>query len=398
MLRHLPAALLLLSPLALAGCGRTEPAPAPAPAPASTTAAPAPAAGEAPAANAGAPAAAPAAPAAPAPGSGAGKTLNILMWSEYIDPEIPKQFEQITGATVRIDVYEDSDAMQAKMQLQGGDKQYDLLIASDYKVPELAELKLIQPLDLSKVPNARNVSEAFQNPPYDLQGKFSLPYQWGTVGIMYRKDRLPEFEPTWALFFDPSRQPGPFLLIDDMRDCMASAFKHLGHSVNTTDPAIIKQAGDAILAAKNTDKCLGFQGGAAAAEQVASGQATMAIVYSGDAFRFIAEDEANLGYAIPREGGEWWIDAMLIPGQAEDADLAHQFINYILDPQIGGQLAEFNQYGTPNEAAKRNLRPETRANPAIYPPDDVMIKLEPLRDIGDAVKLYDEVWTAVKAR
>lgn len=330
------------------------------------------------------------------------RTLNVYMWSDYIDPKMVAEFEQRFGVRVAIDTYEDSEAMQARMQLQGGDRQYDLLVVSDYKVPDLAALELIQPLDLSHVPNAGNVMDRFRNPPYDPEGRFSLPYQWGTVGIMYRKDRLPGFEPTWAHFFDASRREaldGPFLLIDEPRDTFAAAFKFLGHSVNTTDPAIIKQAGDLILAAKSSEKCLGFQGGAAARDQVAQGSATLAIVYSGDAFKAMAEEGGeNLGYAIPAEGGEWWIDAMVLPAHAKDADLAYAFINYILDPQFGGDLAEWNQYGTPNQAALQYLPPETRANEAIYPSEDVMNKLEPLKDIGDARQVYDEVWTAIKAR
>lgn len=326
------------------------------------------------------------------------RTLNIFMWSEYIDPEIATQFERKFNCIVKIDVYEESEQMHAKMQQGGGDKEYDLVVASDYKVPELAELGLVQALDLSKVPNASNIAQRFAKPSYDPEGKFSLPYQWGTVGIMYRKD-VPNFEPTWAMFFDPQRaqSAGPFVLIDEMRDCMSAALLHLGHSINTTDPQHIRAAGDLVLAAKQLPNCQGFIPGVGGKDKVADGSAAMAIVYSGDAFSAMDENE-DVGYVVPREGAILWVDAMLIPSQAKDADLAYEFINYILDAQIGAQLSNYTHYGTPNTAAMPYITPEDRANPAIYPPEDVMAKLQMLETVGDATQLYDQVWTAVKSR
>lgn len=333
----------------------------------------------------------------------AGKTLNIFMWSEYIPEEIPQQFEQLTGATVRIDTYEDSQSMSTKMQEQHA--QYDLIVASDYMVPELSELKLIQPLDRAKVPNAKNVMERFAKPPYDPEGTWSLPYQWGTVGIMYRKDAVPSVtgpqDVSWALVFDAAQQPGPFLLIDETRDAFAAALKFQGHSINSKDPAVIRAAGQLLLAAKGSEKCLGFAGGGSAGpQQVASQGAALAIVYSGDAFKAMSEDETgSLAYAVPKEGGEIWTDAMMITAGAEDAELAYRFIDYVLDPQIGAQLSNWNQYGTPNQASLQYIEPEQRANPAIYPPEELMAKLEALEDVGEeATKVYEEVWTAVKAQ
>ncbi len=326
------------------------------------------------------------------------RTLNLLMWSDYLDPQIVELFEENSGARVAVDTYDNSDEMQTRVQRRGGDRRYDLLVVADYKVPELASLNFLQPLDRARVPNADHVMPRFRKPPYDPEDRFSLPYQWGTVGILYRKDRVPAFEPTWALVFDPSHQPGPFLLLDDMRDGLGAALKYLGHSVNATDPAAIRAAGEVMLAAVGSANCRGFRGSPAACEEVRKGAAALAIVYSSDAFRAILREGGDaLGYAIPAEGSEWWVDAMVLPADAEDGDLAYAFMNFLLDPQIGGQLAEFNQAGTPNQAARPYLSTDTRANPALNPSEGLVARLEPLHDVGDARAVYEEVWAVVKA-
>ncbi len=323
-------------------------------------------------------------------------TLTVYMWSEYIDPEIPKDFERETGIPVRIDVYEATEDMMAKLQ-QGGDQQYDLLVVSDHAVPALAGLGLLRPLDRAALANAGNVDARFAAPPYDPDGRWSVPYQWGTVGLMYRKDRLPDFEPTWALVFDPARRRGPFVLVDSMRDMLGVALKAAGHSVNATDPEQVRAAGERTLAAKRSDLSLGFEGGVGGKNKVLSGAAALAIVYNGDALRGMEEDP-EAAFAVPREGSIVWVDAMAIPAHAPHAGEAHRFIDYILRPEVGARLSNFNRYATPNRAALAHVDPEDRADPAIYPPPEVMAKLEYIQDLGTATQLYDEVWTAVKSR
>lgn len=330
-------------------------------------------------------------------GPGAEKpTLTVYMWSEYIDPEIPKEFERETGIPVRIDVYEATEDMMAKLQ-QGGDQQYDLLVVSDHAVPALAGLGLLAPLDRARLANAGNVDPRFAAPPYDPEGKWSVPYQWGTVGLMYRKDRLPDFEPTWALLFDPERRRGPFVLVDSMRDMLGVALKAAGESVNATDPEVVRAAGERTLAAKRSDLSLGFEGGVGGKNKVLSGAAALAVVYNGDALRGIEEDPET-AFAVPREGSIVWVDAMAIPAHAPHPAEAHRFIDYILRPEVGARLSSFNRYATPNRAALPHVDARDRADPAIYPPPEVMAKLEYIQDVGAATQVYDEVWTAVKSR
>ncbi len=324
--------------------------------------------------------------------------LTVYMWSEYIDPRIPKDFERATGIPVRIDVYEATEDMMAKLQ-QGGDGQYDLLVVSDHAVPALAGLGLIRPLDRARIGNAGNLDPAFARPPYDPEGRWSVPYQWGTVGLMYRKDRLPDFEPTWDLLFDPARRRGPFVLIDSMRDMLGVALKAAGESVNSTDPGAVRAAGERVLDAKGSDLSLGFEGGVGGKNKVLSGAAALAVVYNGDALRGVEEDP-EVGFAVPREGSIVWVDAMVVPAHAPQPEAAHRFIDYILRPEVGARLANFNRYATPNRAALPHVDAKDRADPGVYPPPEMMEtgKLEYIQDLGHATQLYDEVWTAVKSR
>ena len=323
--------------------------------------------------------------------------VTVYMYSEYIDPELPKEFEKQTGIPVRIDVYENTEEMTAKLQHAGGVSQYDVVVVSDHQIPVLAKLGLLQPLDAAKLPNAKNVAEQFKSPPYDPGSKFSQPYQWGTMGLIYRKDKVQATEFSWALLLDPEKQPGPVVLIDSMRDMMAVALKTFGASVNSREANDLKLASELILKAKHSAKCLGFEGGVGGKNKVADASAALAIAYSGDAIKAVEED-GHLAYVIPKEGSIVWTDAMVIPAQAPNAEAAHKFINFILDAQVGAKLSDFNRYASPNTASLALIKEEDRHNPAIYPSADTLKTLEYLEDLGPDTRLYDECWTNIKSR
>ena len=324
------------------------------------------------------------------------KQLVVSMWSEYIDPEIPKAFEQETGIPVRIDVYEATEELMAKLE-QGADNQYDLLVVSDHAIPVLARRGMLQPLDRSKIAGLDAVDQLFVKPVYDPEDLYSVPYQWGTVGLMVRRDAVGEGDPSWSWILDPASDRGPFVLIDSMRDMLGVALKAAGASVNARDPEAVRQAGEAVLAAKRSPRFGGFDGGVGGKNKVLAGTATMAIVYSGDALRAVEEDPGT-AYAVPVEGSIIWVDAMVVPKRAPNAEAAHRFIEFLLRPDVGAQLSNFNRYATPNKAAMASILPEDRNNPQIYPPPEVMSRLEFLEDLGEDTRIYDEVWTAVKAR
>ena len=183
--------------------------------------------------------------------------LNLFIWSEYIDPAVVADFEKQFDCKVTIDLYEDESAMLAKLK-SGGATVYDVVVPPDHKVPALIKLNLIAPLRHENIPNLKNLDERFRNPPYDAGNKYTVAYQWGTLGIYLRPAKGQRPSDTWGLIFDPKMKPGRLVLMDSMRDLIGAALKYKGHSMNSTDPAHLKEARDLILAAKK--RSVGFEG------------------------------------------------------------------------------------------------------------------------------------------
>jgi len=322
------------------------------------------------------------------------KKLNLFIWSEYIDPQIVKQFEKQFDCKVTLDVYEDAESMLAKIQ-GGGVSLYDVVVPPDHMVPAMVKLKLLAPLRHENIPNLKNLDEKFAGPPYDRSNQYTVAYQWGTVGIYLRKSKDKPVEPTWGLLFDPKLQPGSFVLIDSVRDLVGAALKYRAHSLNSVDPAELKEARDLILEAKR--RCLGFEGSVGGKNKVLGRTARAAVVYSGEAARGMVDDKETL-YFLPKEGSQIWLDNLVVLAKAPHRDLAEKFINFILEANVAAQLSNFTQFATPNKAARPFIKPEDLQNPAIYPPPELMAKLEFLEDLGANTRLYDEIWTQIKAR
>ncbi len=322
------------------------------------------------------------------------QTLNLFIWSEYIDPTLVADFEKQFDCKVNIDLYEDVESMLAKVQ-GGGASLYDVVVPTDHVVTAMIKLNLLAPLRHENIPNLKNLDAKFTSPPYDRGNKFTIAYQWGTLGVFARQTKDKPVPQTWGIFFDPSQQPGSFLLMDSPRDLIGAALKYKGHSVNSTDPKQLKEARDLIIAAKK--RSLGFDGSVGAKNKVLAKSVKAAIVYSGEGVKGMAEDKGAV-YFIPKEGGIIWVDNLAVLAKAPHRELAEKFINFILDPKISARLSNFVQYSSPNKAAKEFIRPEDLKNPAIYPPPEIMSRLEFLEDLGSKMRLYDEIWTQVKAK
>jgi spermidine/putrescine transport system substrate-binding protein len=361
-MRTVPKSLALaaVAALALGACSRKEPAPAPA-----------------------------VTPAAAEPCK-----LNVFIWSEYMDPEIVKAFEQKHGCKVTIDLYEDNESMMAKLQ-GGGTSLYDIVVPGNYIIPAMVKLGLLAELRHDRIPNLKNLDDKFVNPSYDPGNRYSAAYQWGTVGIYTRKKAGKAVDESWGLLFDPRQKPGAFLLMDSIREMMGSALKYRGYSVNTTDPKQLREVADLLAAAKKRSQ--GFEGGVGGKNKVLARAITAAVVYNGDAVKG-TKDDPETYYFVPREGGVIWVDNLAIPAKAPHREAAEKFIDFILDPKIGAQLSDFNQYATPNKAARALVNKDDAANPAIYPSPETMAKLEFVADLGEQNRLYDEIWTLVKSR
>lgn len=336
-------------------------------------------------------------------GSPAGAAeIRVLIWSEYIDPELVEEFEQKSGHKVVNDVYEETEAMIAKLQATGGKSGYDLIVASDHAVPVLAQLKLIRKLDAAKIPNSKNVSPQFQNPAYDPEGTYIRPYQWGTVGIFYNRKKLATPPVSWNVILSPGEKSPTFVLIDNMRDMLGVALKAQGRSVNEADKSRLQEAARSVLSAKKHAKCLGFEGSVAGCKKVIAGEADMAIVYNGDALNAIAEapeeSQDHFDYVVPGEGSIIWTDTMMVASGSMNADAAHALIDFLLDGENGARLSNYINYATPNAASLPHINAESLADPRIYPPAEQVKTLEYLRDMGKDTSLYDSLWTTIKSR
>jgi spermidine/putrescine transport system substrate-binding protein len=325
------------------------------------------------------------------------KELKVFIWSEYIDPQIPKDFEKATGIKVKMDTYESNEDMMAKL-VAGGDSQYDIIVPSEYIIPSLVHLHLLQKLNHALIPNLKNLEKMFRTAPIDPGNVYSAAYQWGTVGLLYRKDKIAKFENTWQLLFDPKMDPGPFYLMDDQRSMIGIALCSLGYDFNSIVPDELKQAADLLARTKKRRSCLGFRGGVGAKNDVVAGTAVAAIVYNGDGVRAILDNkDIHLAFTIPKEGSEIWYDNLAIPDKAPNPEAANQFINFILDAKVGAMLSNFNEYATPNEAAKAFITPADLKNPAIYPPPEVLKVLHFTKDHGNKMKYIDQAWTRAKS-
>jgi spermidine/putrescine transport system substrate-binding protein len=325
--------------------------------------------------------------------------LSIFIWSEYMDEEkMPADFEKKFGIKVRLDIFENNEEMVAKLQA-GGVSQYDIIVPSDYIIPILIQQKLIQPLDHAKIPNMKNLFPRFTQTANDPGNKWSVPWQWGTVGLMYRKDKLTEDQvKSWAVLFDPEKSPGPFWLIDSVREMLGVALLYQGHGFNSDNPDELKSAADLLAATKKRSECLGFKHGVGGKNDVVAGSAVAAIVYNGDAIQAVVEDPDKLGFIVPKEGSEIWVDSMCIPAKAPNVDAAYKWINWILEPEVGAELSNYNMYATPNKASMPFITPEDLKNTGIYPPEDVLRTLHFSKDLGEKNKLIDAAWTRAKSR
>lgn len=332
--------------------------------------------------------------AAAAPAATGPCQLNLFIWSEYIDPEIVSNFEKEFSCKVTIDLYEDNESMMSKLQ-GGGTSLYDIVVPGQYLIPVMAKLGLLAELRHENIPNLANLDDKFVNPVFDPGNKYSAAYQWGTVGIYLRKKPGKTIDETWGLLFDKGQQYGSFLLMDSVREMLGSVAKYKGLSVNSTNLDDLRTLSATLGEAKQHSQ--GFEGGVGGKNKVLAKAVDAAIVYNGDAVRGIADDPETY-YFVPKEGGVLWLDNLAVPAQAPHRDVAEKFINYILDAKVGAQLSNFNQYATPNKAAKAFITPADLANSAIYPSAEMMEKLEFVNDLGDSNKLYDEVWTQVKSK
>jgi spermidine/putrescine transport system substrate-binding protein/spermidine/putrescine transport system permease protein len=324
-------------------------------------------------------------------GGGEGeRVLNLYIWSNYIAPETVQKFEKRYGVRVNVDLYDTNEALLAK--IQAGNVGYDVLCPSNYPIEILLKQGALKPLDHSALPHLSNLDPRFLDRDYDRGNRYSVPYFWGTCGIGYRRQKAGAVS-SWATLWDP-RFRNRVLMLDDARETLGAALKWKGHSVNTTDPAVLAEAQRLLIEQKPLVKTYDS---ANYHDVLLSGDVWVAQGWNGQ-FAKVMDHEADIGYVIPEEGSSFFIDSLVIPAAAPHPELAHRFIDFTLEAEIAAEICRTMRYSSPNRAAHALLPPEIRTNPAIFPPEDVISRLELIHDLGEATVLYDRLWTEVKTR
>lgn len=330
-------------------------------------------------------------------GCGDKVVLNVFNWGEFIDESLLDVFEERTGIHVNYKTYDTNETMLAK--LEAGGSSYDVVFPSDYAVSEMIRKGLVLPLDFSNIPNYKYVDERLKNLDYDPENKYSVPYFWGTIGILYNKNKVDDPVDSWDILWNP-KYAGQILMKKDVRDAMGASLKRLGYSMNSTNDEELEEAQQALLEQRKL--VVGYYGDEIK-DMIANGDAAMGLTYSGDYMDLYWDESADfsyVGYGIPKEGTNLWFDCMVIPKTCEHKKEAEMFINFMLDPEIAYQNSVAMGYTTPNTEALKRIReemPEVFELPAYWPDEETMEKSDIYVDLGDYKSVYNQLWTEVMA-
>lgn len=319
-----------------------------------------------------------------------GQTLSVYNWSTYIAEDTIANFEEACGVSVVYDVYESNEALLAR--LRGGNPGYDLIVPTDYMVSIMIAEGLLEPIDHANIPNIANVSETLLDGPYDPGNQYSLPYQWGTIGIGYNQEAVGEEVTSWTQLFE---YDGPVAWLEDLRGMLGIALNLLGYDPNTTNPDEIAEARDFLINNGANVVAIAQDDGQALLER---GEVDMTIEYSGDIFQVIDEAGDQFAYVIPDEGTIVWIDNMAIPTGAPNHALAEVFMDYILDPQVGADISNYTAYASPNQAAIDFglIDEELLLNRGIYPGEATQERLFFIQDRPEVEQAYNDAWDEIK--
>lgn len=316
------------------------------------------------------------------------RRLYVYNWSEYVAPETVPAFEKEFGVEVRYAEFESNEEMLAKVFT--GNSGWDIVFPSNYFIPPLRENHLLQPLDHARLPNLANL--ALKSPPWDARHEVSVPYMIGAAGILYNPKLMPE-PASWTALWD-ERVRGRITMLDDPADTLGAALKKLDLSINTTREAELIRARDELIRQKPLVRAYL---NAEARDQVMAGDLMAAHLWTTTALQGI-DEAAHLRFVYPREGYAEYCDNAVILRESRNAGLAHDFLNYLLRPEVGARIAEHTKTATANEAARLLLPPELKESQALYPQGEIAARGEYFATLPAATQqLRDRVWTEVKA-
>lgn len=321
------------------------------------------------------------------------EALNIYNWGEYMDPEVLEDFTAETGIPVKYEEFTTNEDMYTKLRTGVG--KYDLVIPSDYMIERMIKEDLLYPIDFSQVPNLSYIDENLLHLSYDPEQQYSVPFTWGTVGIVYNTDQisLTEEEVDWDILFDETYKK-QILMSDSVRDSIGVALNYLGYSMNSRDPQELEAAKELLIQQKPLVLAYVVD---EVRDLMLAEEAMVALVWSGEGV--LLEQECDyLKYVLPRSGSNLWVDAMVIPKTAQNVDYAQQFINYVCRPDISARICDYIGYATPSTAAREQLDESLTDNFNAYPDADYLANhTEMFNDPSDFAEEYDRIWTEIFA-
>ena len=318
-------------------------------------------------------------------------TLNVYNWGDYIDEDVLDSFEEETGIKVNYETFATNEDMYVKVK-QGGTK-FDVIIPSDYMIARMIKEDLLEKIDATRLPTFKNIDPRFLKLEFDPKNEYSVPYMWGTLGILYNKKMVDKKVDSWNILWD-KKYAKQILMMDSVRDTLAVAFMCLGYSLNTTDKGKLQEAAELLIKQKPLVRAYVGDNGK---DMMINGEAALSVNYSGDAV-FAMEKNPDLAYAIPKEKTNLWVDSMVVPKNSAHKKEALLFIDFMNSSEIAKMNAEFIGYSTPNKETFALLDAETRNNPAAYPGDKDLPPWEVFVDIGEANAEYSRVWTEIKSK
>ncbi|GGG66322.1 ABC transporter substrate-binding protein [Paenibacillus radicis (ex Gao et al. 2016)] len=323
-------------------------------------------------------------------GYSSGNTLTIYNWGDYIDPELLKEFEQEQGMKVIYQTFDSNEAMMTKIE-QGGTT-FDVSIPSEYAISKMKEEGLLLPLDHSKLPNLQYIDPSFLDLSFDEGNKYSIPYFWGTVGIVFNPELTDLKFESWNELWDKSLR-NQILLLDGAREVIGMGLNSLHYSLNDTEEAHLQEAKTKLSTLTPNVKAIV---GDEIKMLLANEEAAVGLVWSGDAAEIMSENE-KLDYVVPKEGSNLWFDNMVIPKTAKNIEGAHAFINFMLDPEHAAQNAEYVGYSTPNAKALEYLPADVAGDERFYPGKELTSKLEVYENLGKRMlSHYNELFLEFK--
>ncbi|WP_414550138.1 spermidine/putrescine ABC transporter substrate-binding protein [Anabaena sp. CCY 0017] len=317
------------------------------------------------------------------------RNLYIYTWTQYVDQELVQAFTAESGLKVVVDVYDSNEVMLAKL-LAGGGGAYSLIYPSDYMVQKMEAQGLLIELNHDRLSGLGQLFPQFQNPSYDPNNRHSIPFNWGTTGLIYNSEILKDAPEDWDyLWQNQSILNKRMTLLNDVREVMGATLRMLGYSYNSKDENQIKAAYEKLVELKPAIASFDTD---AWQNQMLAGDLTLAMCYSVDAIK-VTRENPQLKYVIPRSGSSLWTDTIVIPKSAPHIDEAYAWINFILQPQVAAMISQRMNIATPNSAGFEKLPDEIKNNQNLFPPTAVLEKCERITPLGELEDIYERYWT-----